>query len=441
MCESRVVQVGRAALAFVTLLLTILLVFTLEATAGIPRFNQPLGEVRGTAPAQVSFDGRNWTLLGPRALPVFDGTLIRARSGIVALTLPDGSGLEASPTTELAVTKMGSLTNVLVAQGNVLFRLRPSAQSRLSVSGGFVQADALGAFRSSHPVATRVSTTQQGQRDTLGVITAQKGGIPRVRVVSGEALLVSQSGFARERLREGESRTILAQSSGVVPLKRYAEAQQVFAILPPPTDPPGKEAEAGFVWGYNPSNPQAGLGGWEQVRIGTPPESPPRPDEELRRGFAWAWEVPVAQWTIVRRECRGVPAFLLRAGATRSGAVLPPPTDPPSKEAGVGQVWAWNASNPPGLLGGWAPAKLGQDPASPPRPDQELKDGFVWAWNQPAERWDVVEECELAAAFLVPAGAGLIPLLGAGAGVGAVASTPAFFTGGSSNPIASNTSF
>jgi hypothetical protein len=103
-------------------------------------------------------------------------------------------------------------------------------------------------------------------------------------------------------------------------------------------------------------------------------------------------------------------------------------------------MWAWNASNPPGLLGGWAPAKLGQDPVSPLRPDQELKDGFVWAWNQPVERWDVVEECELAAAFLVPAGAGLIPLLGAGASVGAVASTPAFFTGGSSNPTVSNVS-
>jgi len=420
MCESRVVRYGRTSVAVVALLMTTLLAFTSEAIAATPRFNQPLGEVRGTSPAQISFDRRNWTVLGSGALLVFDGTLIRSRSGTVALTLPDGSWLEASPTTELAITRAGSLTNVLVAQGNVLFRLRPSAQARLLVPGGFVQTDALGATRQSGAVATRVSTTRQGQRDTLGVITAQKGGIPRVRLVSGEALLVSQSGFARERLREGESRTILAQSSGVVPLKRYAEAHQVLAILLPLSIPPSKEAEAGFVWGSNPSNPQAGLGGWEQVRIGTLPEVPPRPDQELRRGFAWAWEVPAAQWTIVRRECRGVPAFLLRAGATRSGAVLPLPTDPPSKEAGVGQMWAWNASNPPDLFGGWAPAKLGQDPASPPRPDQELKDGFVWAWNQPQSRWDVVEECDLAAAFLVPAGPGLIPLLGAGAGVGVV---------------------
>jgi len=279
MCASRVVRYGRTSVAVVALLMTTLLAFTSETIAGTPRFNQPLGEVRGTSPAQISFDGRNWTLLGSGALPVFDGTRIRARSGIVALTLPDGSGLEASPTTELAITKMGSLTNVLVAQGNVLFRLRPSAQARLSVPGGFVQTDALGASGSSRAVATRVSTTQQGQRDTLGVITAQKGGIPRVRLVSGEALLVTQGGLASERLREGQSRTILAQSSGVVPLKRYAEAHQVFAILPPLSDPPSKEAEAGFVWGYNPSNPQAGIGGWEQVRIGMPPEFPPRPDQ------------------------------------------------------------------------------------------------------------------------------------------------------------------
>ena len=441
MLTSRQPGYGRTGVPSIAFLLITLLVFNSEAIAATPRFNQPLGEVRGTSPAQVSFDGKGWTSLGSGALPVFDGTLIRAGSGIVALTLPDGSGLEASPTTELAITRTGSLTNVLVAQGNVLFRLRPSVQARLSVSGGFIQTDASGASRSNIPVATRVSTAQPGQRDILGVITAQKGGIPRVRLVSGEALLVSQSGFASERLREGQSRAILAQSSGVVPLKRYAEAHQVFAILPPPSDPPGKEAEAGFVWGYDPSNPQAGLGGWEQVRIGTPPESPPRPDQELRRGFAWAWEVQAAHWTVVRRECRGVPAFLLRAGATRSDAVVPPPTDPPAKEPGVEQVWAWNALNPSDVLGGWAPAKLGKEPESPPRPDQELKDGFVWAWNQPKDRWDVVEECDLAAAFLVPAGAGLIPLLGAGASVGAVASTPAFLTGGSSNPIASNPSF
>jgi len=117
MCESRVRRYGRTGVAVAVLLLTTLLVFTLEATAGTPRFNQPLGEVRGTSPAQVSFDGRSWTVLGSGALPVFDGTLIRVRSGIVALTFPDGSGLEAGPTTELAITKMGSLTNVLAAQG------------------------------------------------------------------------------------------------------------------------------------------------------------------------------------------------------------------------------------------------------------------------------------------------------------------------------------
>jgi hypothetical protein len=411
-----------------------------EAMAGTPRFNQPLGEVRGTLPAQVSFDGRSWTALGSGALPVFDGTRIRARSGIVAVTLLDGSGLEVSPTTELAITKSGSLVNVLMAQGNVLFRLPPSSQARLSVPGGFVQTDAFGATRPGGAVATRVSTTRQGGRDTLGVITLQKSGIPRVRVVSGEVLLVSQNGFARERIREGQARTILAQSSGAVPLKRYAEAHQVFSILPPLSDPPGKETESGFVWGYNPANPQAGIDGWEQVRIGTPPDVPLPPDQELRRGFAWAWEVPAARWIVVRRECHGVPAFLLRAGASPSGAAVPPPTDPPSKEPGPGQVWAWNASNPPDVLGGWAPAKLGEEPTSPPRPEQELKDGFVWAWNQPQGRWDVVEECDLAAAFLLPAGPGLIPLLGAGAGVGVVSTSAALLTsgGGTTTSTASN---
>jgi hypothetical protein len=361
MAIQKATQYGRTGLPLIILLLMSgLLAITSEAIAGTPRFNQPLGEVRGTSPAQVSFDGKSWTALGSGAFPAFDGTRIRARSGIVALTLQDGSGLEASPTTELAITKAGSFVNVLVAQGNVLFRLRPSSQTRLSVPGGFVQTDALGATRPSGAVATRISTSQQDQRDTLGVITLQKGGIPRVRIVSGEVLLVSQSGSSRERLREGQARTILAQSSGAAPLKRYADAHQVFSILPPLSDPPGKEAEAGFVWGYNPSNPQAGIGGWEQVRIGTPPEVPPRPDQELRRGFAWAWEVPAARWTVVRRECHGVPTFLLRAGASPSGAAVPPPTDPPSKEPGPGQVWAWNASNATDVLGGWAAAKLGE---------------------------------------------------------------------------------
>ena len=132
----------------------------------------------------------------------------------------------------------------------------------------------------------------------------------------------------------------------------------------------------------------------------------------------------------------------VQARLLRAPSFLPSPTDPPGKEAGVGQMWASNALNPPDLFGGWAPAKLGQDPVSPPRPDQELKDGFVWAWNQPQSRWDVVEECDLAAAFLVPAGPGLIPLLGAGAGVGAVSGGAALLTSGESTgtPAASQSS-
>src|SRR5574337_906039 len=105
-------------------LLVALSVIPLEAIAAAPLFNRPLGEIRGTSPAQVSFDGKSWISLGSGTLPVFDKTLIRARSGIVALTLSDGSRLEASPTTELAIAVAGPFTTVRMTEGNVLFRLR-----------------------------------------------------------------------------------------------------------------------------------------------------------------------------------------------------------------------------------------------------------------------------------------------------------------------------
>jgi hypothetical protein len=59
-------------------------------------FNRPLGEICGTSPAQVSFDGKYWISLGSGTRPAFDKMLIRARSGIVALTLLDGSRLSQS---------------------------------------------------------------------------------------------------------------------------------------------------------------------------------------------------------------------------------------------------------------------------------------------------------------------------------------------------------
>lgn len=116
MCASQAVR-GRCTVpSLVALILVALAGFTSEAIAGTPRLNRPLGEVRGTALAQVSFDGRNWISLGSGALPVFDGTLIKARTGTFALTLLDGSRLEASPTTELAIVAMGSSTNVRMTE-------------------------------------------------------------------------------------------------------------------------------------------------------------------------------------------------------------------------------------------------------------------------------------------------------------------------------------
>ena len=238
---------SRIGCAVAMLLLVAVAAFTSEAIAGAPRFNRPLGEIRGTPPAQVSFDGKSWISLGSETLPVFDKMLIRARSGIVALTLSDGSRLEASPTTELAIAVMGLSTTIRVAEGNVLFRLRPDSSIRLAMPGGIIQTAVAGMGRSDHnPIATRVSAGAQAQQDTLGVITAQRGGIPRVRLLSGEAFLVSQNGSITERLREGQVRTMLAQSFGG--FKQYAAAQPGDQRTPPPTDPPSQAAKPEHVW-------------------------------------------------------------------------------------------------------------------------------------------------------------------------------------------------
>lgn len=185
------------------LLLIALSVMTSKAIAGAPPFNRPLGEVHGKAPAQVSVDGKNWIPLGSGTLPALDKMLIRARSGVFALTLTDGSRLEASPTTELVISRMESSTIVRVVEGNVLFRLRPASSVRIAMPGGVIQSADTWSGRADRIPSARVRATTQGHRDTLGVITAQRVGVPRVRIVSGEAVMISQNGSVTERLREG----------------------------------------------------------------------------------------------------------------------------------------------------------------------------------------------------------------------------------------------
>lgn len=432
MFASGVDRGSRIGCAVAVLLLVAMAAFTSEAIAGAPRFNRPLGEIRGTSPAQVSFDGKSWISLGSETLPVFDKMLISARSGIVALTLSDGSRLEASPTTELAITVMGPSTTVRMAEGNMLFRLRPSSSVRLSMPGGVIQSAAAGMGRSDrNPIATRVSTGAQGQRDTLGMITAQKGGTPRVRLLSGEAFLISQNGSVTERLREGQVRTILAQSSGG--FKQYAAAQPGGQRTPPPTDPPSQAAKPEHVWAWHPSHPQEVQGGWQEMRLGVPPVTPPAPDQDLRRGFAWAWK---DQWVVAQRECGQFAA--LRRPPTGASATLPPPVDPPSQAAKPEHVWAWHPLNPPQVSGGWQEVQLGSPHAEPPRPDQELYDGFTWAWEEkPEERWVVVEECGLAAAFFVPVGYGVAALVTGGT-VGASTGAASALAGHGNNSIASD---
>lgn len=424
---------SRTGCAVAVLLLVALFAFTSEAIAGTPLFNRPLGEIRGTSPAQVSLDGKSWISLGSGTLPVFDKTLIRARSGIVALTLSDGSRLEASPTTELAIAVMGPSTTVRMVEGNVLFRLRPASSARLLMPGGVIQSAAVSMSRSDHTVVTHVSTGIQAQQDTLGVITAQKGGIPRVRLLSGEAVLISQNGSVTERLSAGQVRTLLAQSFGGFPLKQYAAAQPGGQSAPPPTDPPSEAAKPEHVWTWHPSHPQDVHGGWQEMRLGVPPVTPPTPDQELRRGFAWAWK---DQWVVAKRECGQFAAF--RRPPTGASATLPPPIDPPSQAAKPEYVWAWHPSNPPQVSGGWQEVQLGSPPAEPSRPDQELYDGFVWAWEEgPEKRWVVVEECGLAAAFFVPAGAGIAGLVAGGTATTAAVAAP-LTIGDRGNSVASN---
>ncbi|VUZ84502.1 hypothetical protein MELA_00875 [Candidatus Methylomirabilis lanthanidiphila] len=415
------------------LLLIALSVMTSKAIAGAPPFNRPLGEVHGKAPAQVSVDGKNWIPLGSGTLPALDKMLIRARSGVFALTLTDGSRLEASPTTELVISRMESSTIVRVVEGNVLFRLRPASSVRIAMPGGVIQSADTWSGRADRIPSARVRATTQGHRDTLGVITAQRVGVPRVRIVSGEAVMISQNGSVTERLREGQVRTLSAQSSRTVPLKQYAAAQPGGQQAPPPTDPPSQAPKAEHVWTWHPSYPQEVQGGWQEMRLGVPPTTPPTPEQEVREGFAWAWK---DQWVVAKRECGQFAGF---RRASSDEAKLPPPVDPPSQSAKAEHVWAWHPSNPPDVWGGWQEVQLGSPPADPPRPEQELYRGFGWAWEEkPEKRWVVVEECGLAAAFFVPAGSGIAGLVIGGATVGAASVVPATLTGGGDDPVASD---
>ncbi|PWB77188.1 MAG: hypothetical protein C3F08_10345 [Candidatus Methylomirabilota bacterium] len=419
---------GGIAAAFLVIVLSVI---ASTAIAGTPLFNRLLGEVRGTAPAQVSVDGHQWISLGSGTLPVLDKMAIRARSGVFALTLTDGSRLEASPTTELAVSRMDSSTIVRVTKGNVLFRLRPASSARIATPGGVIYAAAW-SDRSDRIPAARVSATAQDHRDTLGVMTVPRVGAPRVRIVSGEAVMISQNGAVTERLRDGQVRTFSAQLSGTVPLKQYAAAQPGGGQALPPTDPPSGAPKAEHVWAWHASYPQQVQGGWQEVRLGMPPTAPPPPEQEVREGFAWAWK---DQWVIAKRECGQFASF---RRASSEEAKLPPPTNPPSQAPKEEHVWAWHPSNPPEVWGGWQEVQLGSPPADPPRPDQELYRDFTWAWEErPEKRWVVVEECGLAAAFFVPAG-GIAGVVIGGTTVGAMSVVPATLTSGGSTPVASD---
>ncbi len=338
-------------------LLVALTAMTSKAIAGTPLFNRPLGELYGTAPARVSFDGRNWISLGSGSLPVFNKMLVKTRSGVVTLTLSDGSRLEASPTTELTIAAMGSSTIVHVAEGNVLFRLRPASSARLSTPGGVIYSTGSDLSRSGLIATARVSTGAQAQRDAVGMITAQKGGSPRVRLVSGEVFLVSQNGSVTEMLREGQVRIMRAQAAEAAPTPYLiaqsggptdppglaAKPEQAgkrecgqfpwfrrtssgeLDKLPPPVDPPSQPARSGQTWAWHPSNPSQVTGGWQEVQLGSPPVEPPRPDELLDRGFTWSWEEkPQQRWVVTEEWCFFVPAAYVLGGSTAAAAISAP---------------------------------------------------------------------------------------------------------------------
>lgn len=251
--------------------------------------------------------------------------------------------------------------------------------------------------------------------------------------MSGEAFLISQNGAITERLGKGQPWTMPPQSAGAVPFRQYAAAQPGGQRTSPPTDPPSQVPKPEHVWTWHPSFPQQIQGGWQETRLGVPPVTSSPPDQELRRGFAWAW---TDQWVVAKRECGQLAAF--RRPPVGASATLPPPVDPPSQAAKPEHVWAWHTSNPPQAFGGWQEVQLGSPPDMSFRPDQELYEGFVWAWEEaPEKRWVVVEECGLAAAFLAPAG-GIAGLVIGGTAVGAASVVPATLTGGGSTPIASD---
>jgi len=204
----------------------VVLILTLAAPFPVWSGAASLGTARGVRSVEWSADGgKSWLPLGSRALPVLDGTEVRASSGGALLDLTDGSRLNLLPFSSLRVRETGATTEVSLLYGRVTFRL--PAQTRIELRTGS---------------ARLVPVRKQAMAGEAFVGTDATVGL---RMTEGTLQVEELS---------GAKRTMLASLEPVFLPKRPAVSGPLFAseatAIAPPAGAKGVFSPAGESFGY-----------------------------------------------------------------------------------------------------------------------------------------------------------------------------------------------
>jgi hypothetical protein len=97
-----------------------------------------LGTARGIRAAELSLDdGVNWLLLGPRSLPILEGTQVRTTNGGAIIDLSGAGRVNVMPFTTLRIREGATGPHVEITQGRIDFRL--PREARVEISGPAVR--------------------------------------------------------------------------------------------------------------------------------------------------------------------------------------------------------------------------------------------------------------------------------------------------------------
>lgn len=148
------------------------------------------GEIKGAGNVQIESSTGRWIGM-PDTYPLLSGTKLRTNNGIVSITTKDGSKIDISQNTEIAITATDSSYHIdlLSCTGTISFNMSPSALLHVNTSQALIST--IGGATSN--MQGMVTGTEKGTdvRSISGAIGAGQNDKDQKVLDAGERLFVS----------------------------------------------------------------------------------------------------------------------------------------------------------------------------------------------------------------------------------------------------------